>query len=294
MKLIQKLEKKFGRFAIKNLTYYIMGAYIIGWLIQLSSPQVYDAYLSLNAEAILHGQIWRIITFLVNPPSSGMLFMIFALYLYYFIGTNIERAWGTFRFNLYYFTGVLFHVIAAIIIYLLFGINFDLGTYYLNMSLFLAFAALYPDMQLLLFFIIPVKIKWLALLDIILFTVTIAAGFIIGFLPSSMQSGLFYNLSRFGIIASLPTAIAALVSLLNFIIFYLNSRNLKKISPKEFKRRNDFKQKTRTDNSQPRHRCDVCGRTEMDGEDLVFRYCSKCNGTKEYCQDHLFTHEHKK
>ncbi|SHI35028.1 rhomboid family protein [Parasporobacterium paucivorans] len=292
MKLIEKLERKFGRYAIKNLTYYIMGAYIIGWLIQLTAPQVYNAYLSLNAEAVLHGQIWRILTFLVNPPSSSMIFMIFTLYLYYFIGTSIERAWGAFRFNLYYFTGVIFHVIAAVIIFLLFGVNYDLGTYYLNMSLFLAFAALYPDMQLLLFFIIPVKIKWLALLDIILFAATIVSGFVINFLPSTVQISLFYNLARFGIMASLPAAIAALVSLLNFIIFFLSSRNLQRVSPKEFKRRNDFRKKTRMDAARTRHKCAVCGRTENDGDDLVFRYCSKCGGNREYCQDHLFTHKH--
>ena len=150
MNFINKLERKFGKYAIHNLMYYIIAIYVLGWIIQLVAPEIYTSYLSLNAEAILHGQVWRIVTFLLNPPSSSPLFMIFALYLYFIIGMNIERAWGAFRFNLYFFVGVLLHVIAAIIIYLIFGINLDLGTYYLNLSLFFTFAALYPNMQLLL------------------------------------------------------------------------------------------------------------------------------------------------
>lgn len=296
MNFINKLERKFGKYAIHNLMYYIIAIYVLGWIIQLVAPEIYTSYLSLNAEAILHGQVWRIVTFLLNPPSSSPLFMIFALYLYFIIGMNIERAWGAFRFNLYFFVGVLLHVIAAIIIYLIFGINLDLGTYYLNLSLFFTFAALYPNMQLLLFFIIPIKIKWIALLNGVFFAATIIFGIAINFLPEVAQYNLFTNLYRFGVIATLPSSIAALVSMLNFIIFFFATRNYKRVSPKEVHRRNVYKRQvnehTRKD-SQARHKCAVCGRTEKDSEDLVFRYCSKCHGGYEYCQDHLFTHEHK-
>lgn len=292
MNLINKLERKFGRYAIHNLMYYIIALYVIGWLIQMFVPQVYSAYFSLNAGKILQGQVWRIFTFLMVPPSASPIFMIFALYLYYMIGMNLERAWGSFRFNLYFFTGVLFHVIVAILLYLVFHISFELDTFYLNMSLFFAFAALYPDMQLLLFFIIPIKIKWLALLNGLLFTVTIVSGFIINFLPYAAGINMYNNLIRFGIVAALPNSIAAFVSLLNFLIFFLGTRNYKRVSPKEMRRKSNYKKQVKAETKESRHKCAVCGRTEKDGDDLVFRYCSKCDGNYEYCQDHLFTHQH--
>jgi hypothetical protein len=293
MNIINKLERKFGKYAIHNLIYYVIGIYILGWLIQVFNRDIYTNYLSLNAEAILHGQVWRIVTFLLNPPSTGIIFMIFALYLYYFIGTSIERTWGAFRFNLYFFTGVILHVIAAIIIYLIFGVNYDLGTYYLNMSLFLAFAALYPNMQLLLFFIIPIKIKWLGILDAVLFGATIVFGFLGTLLPAASQISMYYALAKVGIMATPVNAVAALVSLLNFLVFFFATRNYKSISPKEFQRKKRYRKQAQTHTQGPRHRCAECGRTEEDDDRLVFRYCSKCNGNYEYCQDHLFTHKHR-
>lgn len=165
MNWLSKLERKFGRYAIPNLMNYIILLYGGGFILQLVNPSFYYQYLSLNAAAILHGQVWRIVTFIIQPPSTSVIFVIFALYLYYMIGMQLERAWGAFRFNLYFFSGVLFHVIAALAAYLLTGVSLPLDTWYLNMSLFFAFAALYPDMQFLLFFFIPVKVKWLAFLD---------------------------------------------------------------------------------------------------------------------------------
>ena len=122
MKFVEKLERKFGKYAIHNLMYYIIGLYIIGLLIQLFGNGFYEAYLSLNVEKILHGQIWRIVTFIIAPPSdSSLFFMVFTLYLYYMLGTSLEMVWGAFRFNLYFFMGVLFNVIAAFLIYFIFG-----------------------------------------------------------------------------------------------------------------------------------------------------------------------------
>ena len=157
---LDKLERKFGRYAIPNLMYYIIILYAAGFVLNLVNPSFYYQYLSLNASAILHGQIWRIVTFIIQPPSTSLIFIIFALYLYFMIGQQLERAWGAFRFNLYFFSGMIFHVIAAIIAYLLTGISFQMDTWYLNMSLFFAFAALYPDLQFLLFFVIPIKAKY--------------------------------------------------------------------------------------------------------------------------------------
>lgn len=283
MDWLSKLERRFGKYAIPNLMYYIIIMYAGGFILQLINPSFYYQYLSLDASAILHGQIWRIITFMIQPPSTSVIFIIFALYLYYMIGTQLERAWGAFRFNVYFFAGILFHVLAAILVYLITGISLPIDTWYLNMSLFFAFAALYPNVQFLLFFVIPVKVKWLALLDGAYFLYTV----ILAFLPS-------YGGGIFGIIYK-ANAVAAVVSILNFIIFFLGSRNMKPYSPKQVKRKREFQKKIRPVNTYAngaKHRCAVCGRTELDNPNLEFRYCSKCNGNYEYGQDHLFTHTH--
>ena len=177
MNWINKLERKFGRYAISNLMLYVTIMYAVGFVIVLINPTFYYQFLTLDAEAILHGQIWRIFTFIMEPPTTSLLWIIFSLSLYYFIGTNLERAWGSFRFNLYFFSGVLFHVIAAVLVYLLTGISMQMGTTYLNLSLFLVFAALFPDVQFMLYFVIPVKVKWLAILDLVLFGYAILQAF---------------------------------------------------------------------------------------------------------------------
>lgn len=286
---LDKLERKFGRYAIPNLMYYIIILYAAGFVLNLVNPSFYYQYLSLNASAILHGQIWRIVTFIIQPPSTSLIFIIFALYLYFMIGQQLERAWGAFRFNLYFFSGMIFHVIAAIIAYLLTGISFQMDTWYLNMSLFFAFAALYPDLQFLLFFVIPIKAKYLALIDGLYFVYAIVQAF----LPA-------YGGSVYGIYYK-ANALAAVVSILNFLIFFLNSRNARAYSPRQMKRKKEFQRKVshaqrpvNTYANGAKHRCAVCGRTELDDPKLEFRYCSKCNGNYEYCQDHLFTHTHVK
>ena len=176
--------------------------YAVGFLLNILNPYFYIQYLSLNVSEILHGQIWRIVTFLIQPPSDNAIFLLIALYFYYMIGNALEQTWGSFRFNLYFFTGVLFHVIAAFLIYLFTGQVYLLGTTYLNLSLFFAFAAVYPDMEFLLFYLIPVKAKWLAWFDGVFFVWTVVQAF----LPSYGGTYSSYRASAF----------AAVVSLLNF------------------------------------------------------------------------------
>ncbi len=293
MNLLDKLERKFGRYAIHNLMYYIIILYALGYVIVTFVPQFYVQYLSLDPTMILRGQIWRIITFIIYPPNTGLFYFLISMYLYYSIGRVLEAQWGAFRFNLYFFTGVLLHVVAAFISCYVFGANIGpaFGTYYLNYSLFFAFAATYPDMQFLLFFIIPIKAKWLGIINGIYFGVTIVAGFLANYLPYSVLIGLM----NAGIIAHPAYSAMALVSLANFLIFFFGMRSMRRYNPKEIYRRKVYTKSVKQgQKSAATHRCAVCGRTEKDGDDLVFRFCSKCNGNYEYCQDHLFTHEHVK
>lgn len=294
MNFFDKLERKYGKYAIRNLMKYIIVLYIIGWAIEIINQDFYNDILALNIGAVLHGEVWRLVTFIIMPPqNTSYFFMIFSLYLYYVLGTNLERVWGAFKFNVYFFMGVIFHIIAAFIIYFIWGISWPLTTYYLNMSLFFAFACVYPDMELLLFFILPIKIKWLAIIDGVYFGATIFFGFFIKYLPAATQLSLLKVLLNLGIVPLPQIAVAALVSLLNFVVFFFMTRNYKRVSPKEIHRRNSYRKQVVHSRSQASvHKCDICGRTSIDYPELSFRYCSKCAGNHEYCQDHLFTHEH--
>lgn len=279
MNWISKLEKKIGKYAISNLMYYIIGLYIAGFVIVNAMPEFYYQYLSLSASAILHGQVWRIVTFILFPPATTLFSMFFFCLLYYSIGNALEYKWGSFRFNLYYFVGVILHVIAALLIYVVTGREFLLDTSYLNLSLFMAYGMEFPDNEILLFFVLPIKIKWLAILDGIYFAVTVISGF----LPIS------FGITTGGLAAS----IAALVAFGNFLIFFFYFSRFSHYMPAQVKRRKAYVRKVKHASMQKniRHKCAICGRTEADG-DLEFRYCSKCEGTYEYCQEHLYTHKH--
>lgn len=289
MNWIHRLERKFGKYAIPNLMYYIIILYAFGFVLDLFAPTFYSSYLSLNAYAILHGEVWRIITFIIQPPSTSLLFVLFTLYLYYVIGRQLEYTWGTFRFNLYFFTGVILHIIAALAAYFVTGVSLPIGTAYLNLSLFFAYAAMYPNQHVLLFGVLPIKMKFMALIDALYFVYAIAQAFMPAY-GGNIYVGAYYK----------ANALAAFVSILNFIIFFFSMGTMRGFGVKEMHRRAVYRKEVRAgevahrDEGGARHRCYICGRTELDDPDLEFRYCSKCNGNYEYCQDHLFTHEHVK
>lgn len=267
MNFLDKMERKYGKYAIKNLPAIIVALYAAGYIISALMPELLS-YLTLSPYLILHGQVWRVISWVLVPPGSLDLFTIIMLYFYFSLGRTLEYTWGAFRFNVYIFSGIIFTVIGAFLLYFMGGSGY-FSTYYINMSIFLAFAITYPDMEVLLYFLIPIKMKWMG----------VVYGF---FIVLSLIQG------------SWADRISIVMSLLNFLIFFVMSRNLKRYSPKEVHRRNEFKRNVQK--VQPkqgtRHKCAVCGRTEKDGDHLEFRYCSKCDGNYEYCQDHLFTHQH--
>ena len=279
MKIINKLERKFGRFGIPHLTNYILVCYVIGYLLSMTKTSLIS-YLYLEPGLILQGQIWRLITWVLVPPGmSNILFVLIMLMFYYSLGTTLERTWGTFRYTLYIFSGLLFTVIGAFLLYFIEGgyVLFAgmFSTYYISMSILLAFAVSYPDMRVLLYFVIPIKMKWMA------------------FVYVAMIGYDIFNYVRMGV---WQMAVPIVASLLNFIIFFLSTRDIQRYHPKEVKRRQEFKKEVNPTKvtTITKHKCAVCGRTERDGENLEFRFCSKCNGNYEYCQDHLYTHEHVK
>ncbi len=281
MNFLNKLERKLGRFAIPGLMRFIILCYVIGYILMFAAPNVLS-YLTLEPFMIFeYGQIWRLVSWVLIPPQTGIIFAVIMMIFYYQLGMTLEQTWGAFRFNVYIFGGMVFTVLGSIVLYFVTGQNIFMGglfsTYYINLSIFLAFAVCYPNMQVMLYFIIPLKMKWLAIVYVVLAVY------------SAIQSGW---VGRVAIIASL----------LNFVIFFFATRNYKAYSPHEYKRKREFQrqyQKGQQENQQragglTRHKCAVCGRTELDDPNLEFRFCSKCEGNYEYCQDHLFTHEHVK
>ena len=173
MNWLNKLERKFGNWAVPNLIVWLIGAYTIGFVLYQVNPSIIGL-LMLSPYHILHGQVWRLITWVFMPTDTNLVYLLIMALFYYQLGTTLERTWGTFRFNVYIFGGMLFTVIGAFLLYgimyllnggvttemLLIGTSFS--TSYINMSIFLAFACMYPDMQVLLMFIIPIKMKWMA------------------------------------------------------------------------------------------------------------------------------------
>ena len=285
MKFIDKLERKFGRFGIPNLTIYMIVCYVIGYALMIVNPGILN-WLSLEPAYILRGQVWRLVTWVLYPPStSGVLwFAIAVLFFYYPIGTSLERTIGTFKYTLYILSGVIFTILGAFILYFLLGGNVLVGnvfsTYYISLSTFLAYAMCYPDMQVLLMFIIPVKMKWMAIFYVVI---------------------VVYEMIQYIMAGAWYLVIPIVASLLNFIIFYFGTKDFSRYNPKEVHRRNEFRRAMEPQGrmksgsgSVTKHKCAICGRTELDDPNLEFRFCSRCNGNYEYCQDHLFTHQHVK
>ena len=287
--MLNKLERALGKYAIPNLMRYLIGGYVLGYFLMLGSRITsvnFLTYMTLEPYYIIHKfQIWRIFTWIMIPETSNILFFAIMLLLYYQLGTALENAWGTFRFNAYIIGGMLATLIGAFALYFIYGavtgspvagVGGYFSMQYINLSIFLAFAVCFPDMEVLLYFIIPIKMKWMA----VVYAVMIAIS-----LVGSSWSG----------------RVAIICSLLNFLIFYLSSRNYRRVDPREIHRKQEYKRKAaagagpRRDRSGApiaRHKCAVCGRTELTNPELEFRFCSKCNGNYEYCQDHLFTHKH--
>lgn len=273
MKFFYKLEQKYGRYAIKELMRYIVVLYAVGYLMYLISPNMLYAF-NFDMEKILHGQIWRLFTFIMMPSdtgSFGLFWTILICFIYYNMGMLLERMIGSFYFNLYYLLGVLGTALGGIIIYFIYGQSISLGIDYINLSLFLAIGVSVPEAQFYLYGLIPVKAKWLVLLDAVLLAMSFLTG-------------------------GLATRVLIVCSLLNFFIFCFVIKGFSRISPRQAVQRKQFKKKMNEAKKNvqytARHKCAVCGRTNETNPELEFRFCSKCQGAYEYCQDHLYTHIH--
>ncbi len=263
---LNKLERKFGKYAITNLMIYITGINCLVALLTYVLSYTEYSYLfimklELIPSLIMKGEVWRLVTFLFVPQTTSPFWLLFTLYFYYMIGATLEHEWGSFKFNIYYLVGVLGTIGAAF----LGGTG---SAMLLNFSLIFAFSYLFPNYQILLFFILPVKMKYLSLFYAILLV------FMFGSSPV------------YGLITITGSA-------LNFILFFGKDLILRVATGRKvYYNKKNFQSKIPKDVTI--HRCTICGKTEKDDKNLEFRYCADCEGDYEYCMEHLYTHEHVK
>lgn len=303
---MSNFERKYGKYAIKNLPLILIICYGVGYIFNFIAPYVVN-YLYLDPYKILHNfQIWRLFSWVIVPPDRFDFWTIIVLYFYYSIGRSLESVWGTYRFNVYIFSGMLFTIIAAFILYLvgvpgigraLYGQDLPIyegwkgagmiSTYYINMSIFLAFAATFPNNYVYLFFILPIKVAFLGI---------VYGAFLIYDVYVYVKAFIVEDNTVY-----IAMGIVIVASLLNFLIFFITQR--KRLHGNRgrtiFYESNSNRQKSKPQNSEPkdkpevaRHRCAICDKNSIDNPDVSFRFCSKCEGNYEYCSDHIFTHRH--
>ena len=268
---------------ISNLMLYIsLGTALVYIMSQMSGNYFLYNLLYFDRQRILQGEIWRLITYPLTYRIDNLLLMAVSLLCYYSIGRAMENIWGTLRFNLFYFTGVLMMDVYCMI----FGGTASVT--YLNLSLFLSYATLFPDAQFLLFFIIPVKAWIFALLDLAIVVMDLIS-------------------------YPFPYNLFSVISLANYFLFFgkdvlnvipmswrANARRLFKKQPRQTQKKAKVIQfdagSYEASKSAPKapytHRCTVCGRTDISHPNLEFRYCSRCKGYYCYCEDHINNHSH--
>jgi len=263
--LLARLERRMGRFAIHNLITYVVGTMVLVFVLELMR-RGYTQYLTLDPYMIRRGQYWRIVSYLFIPPGGGnILFLIIALQMYWMIGRSLEEAWGAFKLNVYYFLGMIGTTVAALVL------NQPMTNTYLNLSMFFAFATLFPDYQLLLFFLLPVRVKWLGLL----------AG---GFVVYSMVKG------------SMADRVSIAAALANYFLFFGKHligllRGMKTVAAQQ-PRRAQFARE-REPEQRPVRKCAICGLSDDDeGADLRVCACKEVCGGKAtvYCLPHARSH----
>ena len=270
------------RFGIPNLIKYVIFGQVAVFLLDMFSSGTFSQILAFYPSLILKGQVWRLVTFVFVPENLGSIWFVFSAMLYYFLGSALERQWGTTRFTVFYLLGVILNVIAGLVIYFAVGQPYYAVTatiHYVNLSLFLAFATLYPDTQFVIYFIIPIKVKWLAWLDVAFFVI-----------------GIFQALAG----GQVLWALTPIVSIFNYLIFFwedlmdLLGRGKRRAAHKVNPQTINFKkaQKEVQQRKGYLHKCSVCGVTDADDPNKEFRYCSKCNGYYCYCMDHINNHVH--
>jgi len=252
-----------GRFAIERLTTFIVGGMAIVFLLAMVRPDIYGQ-LTLDPAMALK-QPWRFVTYLFLPPSTSLIWVLFALYWTWLVGTNLEHEWGAFKFNVYYLLGAIGTTAAAWLT------REPQGNFWLNTSLFFAFATIFPDYEIRLFFIIPIKVKWLALISL---------AFV----------GFQFFMGPLGVKAAIAVALG------NYLLFFTGHlialARGRQVQLRQAARRTSFRPPAReeTKKSEDDRACAICGVEQVDGADIRVCSCEKCGGPRQLCLEHARNH----
>lgn len=263
--MLRRLERRFGKYAISNLTLFLVVGQLAAYVLSLTKP-AFAAKLVLVPTLVLGGEVWRLVSFMFMPPASGLFGMVgvfITLYVTFLFGRSLESHWGDFRFNL--FVGCLWALTTLGGFVTPYVVTSNVGLY---SSFLVAFAYLSPDFEIRLMFILPIKVKWLGWLTWFGWIAMFGAGLAYGHLEWTL-----------GIAAAIAT----------FLLFFGNDIYLRL---RGVSRRAAKVQRDRVEASTANHRCTTCGVTDLDDPQMSFRYCSKCSGRHAYCKDHLKDHEH--
>ena len=278
---IDRFAYSHPRFGIPNLMLYIVIANAVTYALTVFAGSSALSFLEFDLYHLLHGEVWRLVTFVLLPFSYRPLSLFIMLSFYYFVGGTLEREWGTAKFTLYYLSGMILSVLSTVILSLATGYyGWSLSdAYYINLTLFLAFAALYPDAQIMFYMVIPLKAKWLAWAELALSA---------------------YDMCKFARYGLWAWALMPVVAVVNYLLFFWDDamamlgRSRDRMAYRTSHQTIQFK-KAQKDIQQRKgylHKCAVCGITDADDPNMEFRYCSKCNGYYCYCMKHINDHVH--
>jgi len=252
MRWMERLERSLSQWAVPHLGLWLVAGQVLLYL-ALTSGQIQPEDIVLIPERVRAGEVHRLLTFLIQPPMINPIFLFFALYLFLLMANALEARWGVFRFNGFLLTGYLATVGTSFFFPLQPVTNTFLGG-----SVFLAFAFLHPDFELRLFFVIPVKIKWLAAVAWVGYGLALVTG------PTSIR-------------------LLMLASLLNFFLFF--GREILSLA---LNRKRNFSLRCTAEKAEvePFHRCAVCNRTDLSDPQLNFIYLPTPDGTRCVCREH--------
>ena len=260
MKFLDRIDAIVRPIAVPNLTVILIIGQAALFLMQLSDPAI-SLKAALVWTQVFDGEVWRVITYLFVPPGMGI-FAIFYFWIFYMIGTAMEQSWGTVRYCAYLYTGILLTLLGGLL-----TPSLPVTGLFLEASVFLAFATLFPNYEFLLFFVLPVKVKYLAMLQFAIYLITLAFGDAVGRISSTAAIGNY-------LLYFAPTLWEAI---------------------RRSRRRIEHQSRTKAAAAaanRPRHICAVCGIDNRTHPSMDFRYCSKCDGELAYCETHLRDHDH--
>ena len=271
---IDRFCARHPRWGVPGLMRYIIGANIALYLLDLFSHGGLR-FLAMDTSAVLHGEVWRLITYVLFPTSGGFWLVISCMF-YYWLGASLENIWGSAKFTFYYLSGTLLTSLAMVAAALISGgTYYAAGADYVNLAMFFAYAMYTPDAMVRIYFVLPVKMKWLAWVD-----------------------GAFF---AFGVVQALLSrnwggVIVPIMALMNFFVFFAPAfrRKVETVTAHSRPQAVQFRKAVKEQQKQRgyNHKCCVCGKTDADYPNMQFRYCSKCQGYHCFCEEHIFNHVH--